>query len=430
MSTLPTCSSDFALIAEHSVPSRPFLIAMAKPLHVLADANIPLAAAAFGGSGEVRLLPGEAITSDELREIDVLLVRSVTAIDEALLKGSPVKFVGTATAGTDHIDEDFLRQAGIEFTSAAGSNTTSVVEYTLAALLSTAAAFGTGLRGLTLGVVGCGRIGGELARRVEALGMEVLRCDPPLHEMHPKSPLYVPQEEVLARSDIITLHTPLTSADESPHPTFHLIGPAELELMKPDAVLINTARGGVVDNAALKTALQSATISGTVLDVWEDEPGIDVELADLTHIATPHIAGYSFDGKVEGTRMLAEALREWLQRQGGGALPAWDVEAALRPLQGESLTLHALPVENDLDVLDEARWLNVLVRQAYNLRADDTRFRRNVLGAAPPGRAAAFRELRRTYPVRRTWSRISVKTVIPERLRTVVKEGLGMELVM
>lgn len=399
---------------------------MAQPLLILADANIPLAEQAFGGLGEVRELPGHAITPAQIEGADVLLVRSVTRVDEALLAGSSVRFVGTATAGVDHVDQEYLRRAGIGFASAPGSNATSVVEYTLAALISTVAEMGSGLRSLTLGVVGCGRIGGEVASRGEALGMDILRCDPPLQEKHPPPSPYLELDEVLSRSDLVTLHTPLTFPDEDAHATFHLIGPDALARMKPEAVLINTARGAVVDNAALKAALQTDGIAGAVLDVWEGEPEIDTELAPLVRIATPHIAGYSFDGKVEGTRMIEEALRDWLARQGSDPLPAWDVEAALEPFRTRALTLHALPLPNGLGDLDEVRWLNVLIRQAYNLRADDTRFRQNVLGAAASARADAFRELRRTYPVRRSWGRITVRTMIPESLKDTIEGGLGM----
>ena len=399
---------------------------MAQPLRILADANIPLAAQAFGGFGEVRELPGYAITSAELADVDVLLVRSATQVDEQLLAGSPVRFVGTATAGTDHVDEDYLRRAEVGFASAPGSNATSVVEYTLAALISTAADIGVGLRGCTLGVVGCGWIGEEVAVRAEVLGMDVLRCDPPLDARHPPPSPYVELEPLLQRSDFVTLHTPLTRTTQTAHATHHLIDSATLATMKPDAVLFNAARGAVVDNGALKAALQTHSIAGAVLDVWEGEPEVDTDLARLVRIATPHIAGYSFDGKVEGTRMLEEALRAWLIVRADYVPPAWDCGAALDSLRTKDLTLYALPVQDDLDGLREVRWLNVLVRQAYSLRKDDTRFRQVVLAAAPSKRAAAFRELRRSYPVRRSWGRFTVKTMIPKRLEDVVTRGLGM----
>ncbi len=399
---------------------------MAQLLRLLVDENIPVAAEAFGRFGMVRWLPGHAITAAELAKTDVLLVRSVTTVNEELLANSPVRFVGTATAGTDHIDEDYLASAGIRFASAEGSNTSSVVEYTLAALVSVAVGIGAGLRGQTLGVVGSGRIGAEVARRAEALGMTVLRNDPPLDARHPRPSLYVAIEDVLEESDFVTIHTPLTADAKEPYPTYHLFGPAAFAMMKPTAMLINSARGAVVDNEALKDALKSGTIAGGVLDVWEGEPDIDTDLAKLTRIATPHIAGYSLDGKVEGTRMLEVALRNCLAERGEVVPAAWDARAALESGSEKGLTLHALPVHDDLDELNEVRWLNVLIRQAYNLRRDDTLFRQAVLGARQGEHGYAFRELRRSYPVRRSWDRFTVKTIIPDGLRAAVTDGLGM----
>ncbi len=402
---------------------------MTQPLRILADANIPFVAEAFAGYGEIRQLPGHAISRSDVADVDVLLVRSVTPVDGTLLAGSSIRFVGTATTGTDHVDRAYLDQSGIGFGIALGSNAGSVVEYTLASLISVAADTGRALRGQTLGVVGCGRIGGGVAKRATALGMEVLRCDPPLDERNPGPSLYVGLEDLLAQSDFVSLHTPLTSATHERHPTYHLFGPAALAAMKPEAVLVNTARGAIVDNVALKAALATNAIGGAVLDVWEGEPEIDIDLARLVRIATPHIAGYSFDGKVEGTRMLEEALRNWLVGQGMEVPAGWNVDAALEALPRGNLNLHALPVTTDLDSLNEIRWLNVLVRQAYNLRRDDTLFRQAVLGAPAEQRGFAFRELRRAYPIRRAWERITVKTIIPVRLREVVVEALGMTVV-
>ena len=402
---------------------------MASSLRILADANIPLAAEAFSRFGKVRVCAGHAITPAELAEVDVLLVRSVTKVGESLLAGSPVRFVGTATAGADHVDEEYLRLAGIGFASAPGSNATSVVEYVLAVLISVAADRSMELRGRTFGVVGCGWIGGAVAERAEALGMHVLRCDPPLHESNPAASIYVPLEEVLSQSDFVSIHTPLTPTMEEVHATYHLIGPASLAMMKPEAVLINTARGAVVDNMALKAALQGEIIGGAALDVWEGEPEIDIDLVRLARVATPHIAGYSLDGKLEGTRMLEEALRTWLIARAAYVPQAWDFEASYASVSSDQLILHALPVKHDLDDLNEVRWLNVLVRQAYNLRKDDTRFRQSLLSALSPERADVYREFRRSYPVRRTWGQYTVNTIIPEWLEEVVKEGLGMNII-
>src|SRR5690606_16265400 len=234
----------------------------ARPLRVLADANVPFADEAFGRYGPVRRLPGRAITRTDAAEADVLVVRSVTPVGAALLAGTPVRFVGTATAGTDHVDEGWRREAGVAFASAPGSNAESVVEYVLAALLALAAERGEGLRGRTLGVVGAGQVGGRLIPRAEALGLRVLASDPPLAEAagaRGAAAAFVPLSQILAEADVVTLHTPLTRP-LAPHPTFHLVGAAELAAMRPGAWLVNAARGAVVDGAALRGALEAGRL--------------------------------------------------------------------------------------------------------------------------------------------------------------------------
>lgn len=381
-------------------------------LQIVADANIPRAEEAFGRLGRVRLLPGQAIRPEALAGADVLLVRSVTRVDAALLDGSPVRFVGSATIGTDHVDLGYLAERGIPFAHAPGSNAVSVVEYVLAAILAVHAERGERLAGKTVGVVGCGHIGGRLAQRLPALGLRVLKTDPPLAEAGGAG--FVPLERVLAEADIVTLHTPLTRT--GPHPTYHLVGAAQLAAMRPDALLVNAARGAVVDNAALCEALEAGRIGGAVLDVWEGEPEPDPALLALVDIATPHIAGYSFDGKINGTAMLHEALTGWL-----GVEPAWDAEAALAPAPSERLRL-----ERPQPDLDQTAWLDALVRQAYDVRADDARMRA-LLGLPPAQRGAYFHHLRKTYPRRRDFRWFTVPDV-PEAHRRAVRDGLGFAL--
>ena len=209
-----------------------------EPLRIVCDANIPAAEDAFGPFGPVRLMPGAAISREALRDADVLLVRSVTRVDEALVSGTPVRFVGTATAGVDHVDADALARLGVAFASAPGSNATSVGEYVLAALLELADAQGLDVTALTLGVVGAGQVGGRLLLRAEALGMRVLVCDPPRAAAGEADHDYRPLADVLAGSDIVTLHTPLTGPDDSPWPTRGMIRREALAVMRPGAVLV------------------------------------------------------------------------------------------------------------------------------------------------------------------------------------------------
>jgi erythronate-4-phosphate dehydrogenase len=386
------------------------------PLHIVADANIPYAGEAFSGLGEVHSVPGHKIDSGVVNGADVLLVRSVTRVDEALLRGSAVRFVGSATIGTDHVDRAYLRAHDIAFAHAPGSNAQSVVEYVFAALLAVAAAEDRPPRKRTVGVVGCGHIGGRLAARLPALGVRVLRCDPPLAdaaEAAGRSHSFVPLATVLAEADVVTLHPPLTRS--GPHPSFHLVGAGELAAMRPHALLVNASRGAVVDNRALREALEKGQIGGAVLDVWEGEPTPDLDLLRRTRLATPHIAGYSFDGKVQGTAMLYDALVDWL-----GTPSTWDADAVLAADGLEPL--------HPPDAAGDAVWLDALVRQAYDVRADDARMR-ELLSLPADAVGTQFHRLRKTYPRRRAWEHYAVEAeAVPPHLRTAVAEGLGFTL--
>lgn len=381
-----------------------------QPLRIVCDANIPAAEAAFGRLGSVRLLPGRAITRATLTDADVLLVRSVTRVDAALLSGTSVRFVGTATAGVDHVDRDALARLGVAFASAPGSNATSVVEYVLAALLAVAEATGVDLAGATLGVVGAGAVGGRLVPRARALGLDVLVCDPPRADAGHTDHDYRPLRDVLGASDIVTLHTPLVDAGS--YPTRGLIGASELDLMRAGGSLVNAARGPVVDGPALLAARRSDHLGALVLDCWPGEPAPDPDLVAAADIATPHIAGYSAEGKWRGTAMLARALHDWLGRDDA----PWTV-----PPPPE----HVIDVARLTDPADTTAWLARVARQAYDVRADDARFR---AAMAAPDRAAAFAELRRTYPTRHENAAFVVRGDVPDGLRRAVTDGLDMQI--
>lgn len=389
------------------------------PLLIVADENIPFVREAFGTYGEVRLFPGRAITAAHVRAADVLLVRSVTRVDRALLDGSSVRFVGAATTGTDHVDRAWLRARGVAFAHAPGANATSVVEYVLAALLRLSVRRRRALRGRTVGIVGCGNIGGRLARRLPALGVRVLRNDPPLAEAaerrgepHP----FVPLDAVLAAADVVTLHVPLTR--EGPHATRGLIGAEALRRMRSGVWLVNTARGPVVSNAALLDALAAGRPAATVLDVWEGEPNPDPELIRRVDLATPHIAGYSYDGKVTGTVMLYRAFLAHF-----GLPDVWETEAAFAA--GPEDRLRLTPPE---DALPETEWLDAVARQMYDLEADDRRFRR-IPGLPSDERGAYFSRLRKTYPRRRAFARhVIAEKDVPPVYREALADGLGVRL--
>ncbi|MGI9175852.1 MAG: 4-phosphoerythronate dehydrogenase [Rhodothermales bacterium] len=385
-------------------------------LRIVADENIPFAQTALEGLGTVRTLPGRAITPADVRDADALLVRSVTQVDAALLANSTVQFVGSATIGTDHVDGAYLGKRGIAFAHAPGSNAESVVEYVLAALLRFSVTRGEALRGKVVGIVGCGHIGGRLAERLPALGLRVLKNDPPLAAKQGGG-AFVGLADVLREADVVTLHVPLTR--RGAHATYHLIGEEELAQQHKEGWLINASRGPIVDGVALEAARASRRPSALVLDVWEGEPTPDPDLLRRTHLATPHIAGYSYDGKVQGTVMLYDALTAQF-----GLPKRWDVQAAFAPSPEDHLTLD--PPD---PALSETAWLDALVQQMYAIEADDARLR-DMLAKPAEAHAAHFTDLRKRYPRRRAFSRHTLAAEsVPEPYRRAVEEGLRVRLV-
>lgn len=256
---------------------------------IVADENIPLVDAFFAEFGEIRRLPGRQITRADVHDADVLLVRSVTKVDRDLLEGSAVRFVGTCTIGTDHLALDYFHQEGIQWSSAPGCNARGVVDYVLGSLLTLAEIEGANLNQRTYGVVGAGEVGGRLVNVLKGLGFNVLVCDPPRQAAEGGD--YVSLEQIIERCDVISLHTPLDKSAENA--TWHLLDQQRLNQLKHGTWLINASRGPVIDNNALREVLTRREDLQAVLDVWEAEPQVDVELADLCVLATPHIAGYS-----------------------------------------------------------------------------------------------------------------------------------------
>ncbi len=270
-------------------------------MRILADENIPVVDAFFADQGSIRRLPGRAIDRAALAEVDVLLVRSVTEVSRAALAGSPVRFVGTCTIGTDHLDLDYFAEAGIAWSSAPGCNARGVVDYVLGCLLAMAEVRGADLAERTYGVVGAGQVGGRLVEVLRGLGWKVLVCDPPRQAREPDGE-FVSLERLLAEADVISLHTPLNRDGE--HPTRHLLDEPRLAALRPGTWLVNASRGAVVDNQALRRLLEGGADLEVALDVWEGEPQADPELAARCLIATPHIAGYSLEGKLHALPFL------------------------------------------------------------------------------------------------------------------------------
>jgi len=352
-------------------------------MQIVADENIPLLDEFFTSFGEIHRLPGRSIDAAAVANADLLLVRSVTQVDRALLEGSAVKFVGTCTIGTDHLDLDYFQQAGITWVSAPGCNARGVVDYVLGSLLVLAEQQGVDLASRTYGVIGAGQVGSRLLKVLRGLGWRVLVCDPPRQAGEGGD--YVSLQQVLEQCDVISLHTPLERLGE--YPTHHLFDHARLAALKPGSWLINASRGAVVDNQALRELLLQRTDLQVVLDVWEGEPQADVELAALCRIATPHIAGYSLDGKLRGTAQIYQALCQHL-----GVAPSVELAQLMPAAWLNELTIDASA--------DPAWALATICRAVYDPRRDDADFRRSLQGDAAT-RRAAFDGLRKHYPMRR-----------------------------
>ena len=346
-------------------------------MKIVADENMPLVVELFGPFGEVVTAPGRAIDRALVADAEVLLVRSVTRVDEALLGGSRVRFVGSATIGTDHLDLPWLAARGIHWANAPGCNAAAVADYVVASLC----ACDPDWLGRTIAIVGCGNVGGGLYRRLRDMGADCL-CHDPFLAPGGELPL-VSFDEVLG-ADILCLHTPLTR--DGPHPTWHLFDAGVLARLKTGALILNAGRGAVVDNAALRGALETGRLRA-VLDVWEGEPSIDRDVFAQVAIGTPHIAGYSLEGRVRGTLMVHDALRRLL-----GAGPGMGLAEALALLPaggGEAPLLAPAPGAGFAD------W----VLAAYDPRADHQRMGQAL--AANPDTGAAFDGLRKGYPWRR-----------------------------
>jgi erythronate-4-phosphate dehydrogenase len=359
-------------------------------MKIAVDRNIPLAPSAFGALGEVTLLETTAVAPGTVRDAGALVIRSETKVGPALLEGSAVRFVGSATIGTDHIDLPYLASKGIAFASAPGSNANSVKEYVLAALLTVARRGGFSLRGKTLGVVGVGNVGGRVAAMARALGMTVLENDPPLARTGGGGG-FLPLDDLM-EADVVTLHVPLTRTGSDP--THHLFDARRIGAMKPGSILLNTSRGAVVETRALEAALRGGHIAAAVLDVWEGEPSIDTGLLARASLGTSHIAGYSIDGKVNAAGMIRAALCRFLHDVSG-----WDPSREIPPPPVPSLSV----AENG--AAEES--LAQAVRACYDIEEDD-RLLRGVFDVPPEGRAAFFTGLRTGYRVRREFAATKV----------------------
>lgn len=371
-------------------------------MKILVDENMPYAAQLFGRLGDVLAVPGRPLPRNALATADALMVRSVTTVNQQLLAETGIRFVGTATAGTDHIDTSWLQQAGIAFSAAPGCNAIAVVEYVLSALLLLSERDGFYLRDKMVGIIGVGNVGSRLDARLKALGVRTLLCDPPRADRGDCAEFW-PLEKLIAEADVLTFHTPLNKT--GPYKSLHLVDTQLLDALPNGRILINASRGAVVDNASLLNALERGKKLSTVLDVWEPEPDLCVPLLNLVDIGTAHIAGYTLEGKARGTTQVFEAFSQYL------AQPQHIDLASLLPLpEFSQIRLHG--------ALDEGK-LRRLMNLVYDVRRDDALLRQAA------GFNGGFDRLRKHYQERREWSSLQVQCDDSNSTELLHKLGFG-----
>ncbi len=355
-------------------------------MKIICDSHIPFLNGVLEPYADVVYLPGGRITRDDVLDADALVVRTRTRCDANLLEGTKVRFIATATIGFDHIDTGWCESNGIAWTNAPGCNSWSVQQYMGSLLANMSQRMGFDCKQKTLGVVGVGNVGSKVARLAALLGFRVLLCDPP-RARREGSNGFVSLDEIIGNCDIITCHVPLTYDGEDS--TYHLFDAARLAAMNGSRILINTSRGEVVDCKALKQALKTRSLQAASLDVWENEPDIDKELLDALFTGTPHIAGYSADGKATGTTMCVQALGRFFDL----ACRDWQATDLPAPLQPLEFTIDAAG-RKPQEVLADA------ILHTYDVMQDDAELRADVSG---------FERLRSEYKTRREFPAFTVK---------------------
>lgn len=385
-------------------------------IKIVCCANMPLVKEAFSPLGSVLLKDGRAISADDVRDADLLVIRSTTRVNRELLEKSTVRFVGTATIGTDHMDQAYLDSKGITWMYSAGCNANSVSEYVTAALLKTACRSSLRLEGMTIGIIGVGNVGSLVAKKAQALGLNVLLNDPPRKRaqtagIDKSSDVFTGLDELLARSDILTFHVPFTR--EGPDATLHMADSRFFAKAKKGCIFINSARGPVVDTDALMQAIKDSTVAHSIIDTWEGEPGIRTDILSMADIATPHIAGYSFEGKVMGTIMVYNAACRFLNVE-----PSFDYEPLLPP---PSVPLIKVNCAGHRD--DEV--LNDIVSRVYDIELDDAALRSGSAG----NMAVHFDTLRKKYRVRREFrfTKVQAEGAAPSLLAKISSLGFNLE---
>jgi len=347
-------------------------------MKIIADKDIYRVKESFSVFGDLELIPGREISASHIKDADALLVRTVTKINRDLLGSSSLRFIGSASSGYDHVDVELLREKGVFFCHAPGCNAAAVVDYVFAVLAWNACKQSDQWLNKSVGIIGAGNVGSRLAKKLLALGMSISIYDPFLKSNHELAPYFCSLEEAL-QQDVVTFHTALS--DSGLHPTYHMVGLELLSMLKTGAILINASRGEVIDNCALDNFLLLRPDVSVALDVWENEPEINLLLLNKVQIATPHIAGYSLNGKLNGTskiydefsRFFSLADSSFTQEEKKNALK---IDSEVEPNDYiNKLILSAYPITNDFIDFDKKDLPQIAIhfdalRNDYNFRKE------------------------------------------------------------
>jgi len=375
-------------------------------MKIIVDDKIPYIKGALEPFGKVVYLSGQKTNPEIVKDADAIITRTRTICNQQLLEGSSVKLIATATIGYDHIDTDYCTKVGIKWTNAPGCNSKSVEQYIASALFVLAQKKGFQLKGKTIGVIGVGQVGSKVAHVCQLFGMKVLLNDPP-RECAEGTKQFCSLNEIMQKAEIITFHVPLNMQGEDA--TIHLADSHFFELLECHPIVINSCRGEVLDTLSAKTALKCGQISGLVVDCWENEPTIDLEFMEMVDLATPHIAGYSKDGKANGTSMSIQAVSRFF----GLGIDHWQALQVELP-ENTHIELDGWNLSNE-EILAKA------ILATYDIRNDDAALRKN---------PELFEKLRGDYPIRREYPvyTIHTKNVNQQTLEVLNELGFKLEL--
>ena len=369
----------------------------------MADHKIPFLKGALDRVARVEYLPGGKISRKDVADADALITRTRTKCDRTLLEGTKVRFIASATIGYDHIDTAYCKKAGIKWTNAPGCNASSVQQYMVSSLLYLAHRYAVALKGGTIGIIGVGNVGRKVVQAAKVLGMNVLMNDPPRARSEGQG-VFVDLDVLLDQSDVVTMHVPLNLGGEDN--TYRMVNEGFIERLRPGTTLINTSRGGVVDEHAVIRGILSGKLAHVILDVFDNEPDFNTDLLDAITLATPHIAGYSLDGKANGTGMAVRSVSRFF------SLGLDDWQPGRIPMPSET----SLWCDNGLLNRDNMLWQ--IYRKTYDISLDDKQLRAN------PG---AFEMFRGEYPLRREPGVYTVRLGREEGAMREILEGLGFK---